>query len=501
MVEKIKKLKEKLHEISDYKAVIALLEWDQQVNMPPKGAEGRALVLSRIYEQTHNLMVSDETLKLLEQAEVEVKGMDPDSDEARLVKVNRQQMDRELKVPASWVNEFALTTAVAHNVWEQAKANNDFPVFQPNLQKIVELRQQYAEFFKPYNHIYDPLLHHFDQGLDTKDVLEIFSELRPRQVELIRYIAGQPQVNDKFLHGSFSEKDQWDFGVEVITAFGYDWSRGRLDKAVHPFTIDFNLNDVRITTRVFENLATSSLFSCMHEAGHALYGMGADPAIARTPLTIEYSMALHESQSRMWENLVGRSLPFWKHYYPKFQERFRSQLGNVSMMDFYKAINKVEPSYIRVEADEATYNLHVMLRFEIELALIENRLEVKDLPEYWNSKFKEYFGITPPDNARGVLQDVHWSSGYIGYFPTYSIGNVVSVQLWEAARKDIPNLDSLVEKAEFKPLLDWLVENVHRHAAKFPCQELVQRVTGSKIDPQPYLNYLENKYKSIYTAS
>ncbi len=254
----------------------------------------------------------------------------------------------------------------------------------------------------------------------------------------------------------------------------------------------------RITTRVYENLAGSSLFSCMHEAGHALYALGASPSLARTPLSSNQSMALHESQSRLWENLVGRSKPFWKHYFPKFQSRFQSQLANVSQADFYRAINKVEPSFIRVEADEATYNLHVMLRFEIELALVENRLQVKDLPDYWNTKFNEYFGITPPDNSRGVLQDVHWSAGYIGYFPTYSIGNVISVQLWETVRKDIPNLDELIEKAEFQPLLGWLVENVHRHGAKYECQELVQRVTGSKIDPKPYLGYLETKYKDIY---
>ena len=500
MAEKLQQFKDALHEISDYQAVFALLEWDQQVNMPPAGAEGRGQVLSRIAEQAHNLSVSEVTIRLLEEAEKAVNGIDSNSDDARLVKISREQLDRELKVPAAWVSEFAMTTAVAHNVWEESKANNDFSLFRPHLEKIVDMRKQYADFFKPYDHVYDPLLHFFEQGLQTKDVVEIFAALRPKQVELIKWISEQPQVKDDFLHGRFPEKDQWDFGVEVITDFGYDWNRGRLDKAVHPFSTGFNLGDIRITTRVFENLATSSMFSCMHEAGHALYTMGADPALDRTPLTFNYSMVLHESQSRLWENLVGRSKPFWKHYFPMFQSRFPAQLGNVSLPDFYKAVNKVEPSFIRVEADEATYNLHVMLRFEIELALVENKLQVKDLPDYWNTKFKEYFGITPPDNARGVLQDVHWSSGYIGYFPTYSIGNVVSVQLWETLRKDIPNLDEQIEKAEFKPLLGWLVEKVHRHAAKFECQELVQRVTGSKIDPQPYLNYLEKKYTDIYGA-
>jgi len=500
MTEKLQQFKEALHEIADYLAVFALLEWDQQVNMPPAGAEGRSQVMSRIAEQAHNLSVSAETIRLLEEAEKAVAGIDPDSDDARLVKVSRKQLDRELKVPAAWVSDFAMTTATAHNVWEEAKANNDFSIFRPHLEKIVDMRKQYADFFKPYDHVYDPLLHFFEQGLQTKDVVEIFAALRPKQVELIKWISEQPQIKDDFLHGRFPEKDQWDFGVEVIKDFGYDWNRGRLDKAVHPFSTGFNLGDIRITTRVYENLATSSMFSCMHEAGHGLYTMGADPALDRTPLTFNYSMVLHESQSRLWENLVGRSKPFWKHYYPKFRSQFPTQLGNVDLAIFYKAVNKVEPSFIRVEADEATYNLHVMLRFEIELALIENRLQVKDLPDYWNAKFKEYFGITPPDNARGVLQDVHWSSGYIGYFPTYAIGNVVSVQLWESIRKDIPNLDEQIEKAEFKPLLGWLVEKVHRHGAKFECQELVQRVTGSKIDPQPYLQYIETKYTEIYGA-
>ncbi len=490
--------KERLAEIEDYQAIFALLEWDQQVNMPSGGADGRGYAISRVAERAHNLSVSDEMIRSLEDAEKAVAGMDADSDDARLVKLCRELLDKEIKVPSGWVSEFAQTTANANNVWEEAKAKNDFALFQPYLEKIVEMRRQYADFFKPYDHVYDPLLHHFDRGLNTTDLVEIFSTLRPRQVELIRHISSRPQVDDRFLHGNFPEKEQWDFGVEVISAFGYDWNRGRLDKAVHPFTTGFNLGDVRITTRVYENLAGSSLFSCMHEAGHALYAMGASPSLARTPLSSNQSMALHESQSRLWENLVGRSKPFWKHYFPKFQSRFQSQLANVSLADFYRAINKVEPSYIRVEADEATYNLHVMLRFEVELALVENRLQVKDLPDYWNTKFNEYFGITPPDNSRGVLQDVHWSAGYIGYFPTYSIGNVISVQLWETVRKDIPNLDELIEKAEFQPLLGWLVENVHRHGAKYECQELVQRVTGSKIDPKPYLGYLETKYKDIY---
>ncbi|NTW08267.1 MAG: carboxypeptidase M32, partial [Anaerolineaceae bacterium] len=349
MTDALKDLKERLAEIEDYQAIFAVLEWDQQVNMPPEGAEGRGYAIARIAERAHNLSVSEEMIRSLEDAEKAVSGMDADADDFRLVKLCRELLDKEIKVSSDWVSEFAQTTAIANNVWEEAKAKNDFALFQPHLEKIVDMRRQYAGFFKPYDHIYDPLLHHFDRGLNTADLVEIFSTLRPRQVELIRHISSRPQVDDSFLHGHFPEKEQWDFGKEVITAFGYDWNRGRLDKAVHPFSTGFNRGDVRITTRVYENLAGSSLFSCMHEAGHALYSMGSAPALARTPLSSNHSMALHESQSRMWENLVGRSKPFWKHYFPKFQSRFQSQLANVNQADFYRAINKVEPSFIRVE--------------------------------------------------------------------------------------------------------------------------------------------------------
>jgi carboxypeptidase Taq len=305
-------------------------------------------------------------------------------------------------------------------------------------------------------------------------------------------------VDSSFLHLQYDEKKQWDFGVEVITAFGYDWKRGRQDKSPHPFTQSFGIDDVRITTRVYPNFLNTALFGTMHEAGHALYEMGVDHALARTPLASGASLGVHESQSRMWENLVGRSLPFWERFYPRLQEYFPEQLGRVDLETFYKGVNRVSPSLIRVEADEATYNLHIMLRLEIEIGMLEGTIQVKDLPEIWNARMQEYLGVTPPDDAQGVLQDIHWSSGLMGYFATYALGNLISLQLWERIQQEIPDLSDQIRRGEFSTLLGWLRKNIHRHGAKFEPQDLVQRVTGSKIDPAPYIRYLNTKFAQIY---
>ena len=280
---------------------------------------------------------------------------------------------------------------------------------------------------------------------------------------------------------------------------GFDWNRGRQDNSAHPFTTTFGMGDVRITTRVIPDNLGSALFSTIHEGGHALYEQGFSPSLLRTPLATGASMAVHESQSRMWENLVGRSRSFWTFYYPKLQQLFPTQLGNVSMEMFYKGINRVEPSLIRTESDEATYNLHVMLRLEIEIALLERKVEVRDLPEIWRNRMQEYLGVTPKDDAHGVLQDIHWAGGLIGYFPTYALGNVISAQLWEMIKKDIPDLDDQIAHGQFRNILDWLRHNIHVHGAKFETQELVQKVTGSKIDPAPYLKYLNTKFREVYS--
>jgi carboxypeptidase Taq len=334
--------------------------------------------------------------------------------------------------------------------------------------------------------------------MKTEEVKAIFDGLRPKQVKLIKAIAKSKQVKDDFLFKKFNEKKLNDFGVNVITKFGYDWTRGRQDKAAHPFETTFSVNDVRITTRYEDDNPIAMLFSSMHESGHAMYEQGVNPAYDRSPLGGGASMAIHESQSRMWENLVGRSLPFWEHFYPELKKAFPSQLDGVGLKAFYKAINKVEPSFIRVNADEATYNLHIMLRLELEIGMVEGTIAVKDLPEIWNTKMQEYLGIVPPDDAHGVLQDIHWSGGAIGYFSTYALGNLVSAQVWEKIRKDIRNLDDQICRGDFGELLGWLRKNIHQYGHKYEPQALVEKVTGSKITPEPYVRYLTKKYSEIY---
>jgi len=499
MGEKLEELRLQLGFVADLNAATGVLSWDQQTYMPPGGAAGRAMQLATLSRLAHERFVSEEIGEGLTAAESEVANQDPGSDEARLVRKTRRDYDKARKVPSEWVGEFRRVTALAHQVWEKARAEADFSQFQPHLEKVVELRRQYAEFFAPYDHVYDPLLDDFEPGMKTAEVKAVFDELRPQQVELVRAISerGAP-VDDAVVRQHFDEQKQWDFGLEVVEAIGYDFERGRQDKSVHPFTSGFGTGDVRITTRFDPNFLNTALFSSMHEAGHALYEQGVNPDFDRTPLAEAASLAVHESQSRLWENLVGRSRPFWIAFYPRLQEVFPSQLGDVDWETFYGAINKVEPSFIRVEADEATYNLHIMLRFELEISLMEGTLAIGDLPEIWNTKFDEFLGLTPSDDAEGVLQDVHWSGGMIGYFPTYALGNLVASQLWAKIEEDIPHLQRQIERGEFGDLLGWLQEHVHQHGGKFEPGELLTAVTGSGLTAEPYLRYLRDKFGEIY---
>ena len=499
MSEKLDQLKEILGEVTDLRNASAVLGWDQQVNMPPGGAEARGNQLATLGKLAQIKFTSDEVGKLLDELKVEYAGADPGSDDdAALVRVTARDYDKAVRVPPEFVAESAIVTTKAHEAWMEARQKSDFSIFQPHLEKVVDLVKKYITFFPPADHPYDTLLDDFEPGMKTADVKVIFDSLRPKQVKLIKAISRSKQVKDDFLRKKYNEKKLWDFGVNVVTKFGYDWNNGRQDKAPHPFCTSFGLNDVRITTRIETDHPTPMLFSTMHETGHALYDGGSHPSYERTPLMGGASLAIHESQSRMWENLVGRSMPFWEHFYPEFKKTFPAQLDGVSLKSFYKAINKVEPSLIRVNADEATYNLHIMLRLELEIEMVEGKVAVKDLPEIWNTRMKEYLGITPPNDALGVLQDIHWSGGAIGYFSTYALGNLVSAQLWEKINKDIPDLDEQIRKGRFDALLTWLREKVHVHGRKFDPQDLVQKVTGSKIDSVPYVRYLTKKYSEVY---
>jgi len=496
MSEKLEQLKERLGEIADIGYAASVLSWDQQVNMPPAGNDARGQQLATLSKIAQEKFITDEVGRLIEDLTQELNGADTDA--AALVRVAARNYEKAKRVPPSFIAEQAIVTSKAFEAWMEARAKADFSIFQPHLEKVVELVHKYISFFPPADHPYDTLLDDYERGMKTADVKAIFDGLRPKQVELIKAITSARQVKDDFLFKKYNEKKLNDFGVDVISQFGYDWNRGRQDKAPHPFETTFSVNDVRITTRYEADNPLAMLFSSMHEAGHAMYEQGIDPAYERTPLAGGTSLAVHESQSRMWENLVGRSLPFWEHFYPSLKKTFASQLDGVSLKSFYKAINKVEPSLIRVNADEATYNLHIMLRLELEIGMVEGKIAVKDLPEIWNAKMREYLGITPPNDAKGVLQDIHWSGGAIGYFSTYALGNLVSVQLWEQINKEIPDLDEQIRKGNFAELLAWLRKNIHRHGQKYEPQQLVEMVTGSKITPEPYVRYLTQKYSEIY---
>ena len=498
MSEKLEQLKTLLAEVADLNNAQELLGWDQQTYMPQGGGEARGNQLATLGKISHQKFTSDEIGTLLGDLEKEYGDADPDSDDLRLLKVTRYNYDQATRVPSEFVAEFAVVTSKAFEAWVEARKKSDFSIFQPHLEKVVELNQRYVTFFPPADHPYDVLLDQFERGMKTADVKAIFDALRPQQVELLKAIAEKPQVDDVFLHVEYDEKKMWDFSEVIATKFGYDWERGRQDKSAHPFTSNFSINDVRITTRFEPENPTVMLFSTMHETGHGLYELGSKQDYERTPLAGGASLAVHESQSRMWENLVGRSLPFWEHFYPEFQKLFPVQVGDVELDSFYKGINRVESSLIRVNADEATYNMHIMLRLELEIGMVEGTVEVKDLPEIWNAKMDEYLGITPPDDAKGVLQDIHWSSGMLGYFSTYALGNLISAQLWEKINIDIPDLSEQFRKGEFGALLEWLREKIHVHGSKYEPQELVQRVTGLKINSAAYVRYLKQKYSDIY---
>lgn len=492
------RLKETLAEVDDLSRASALLEWDQQAYAPRASAEARGQQLGTINKIGHERFTSPETGKLLENLQKAAKDWDPDSDDARLIKVTAKRHERALKVPPAMVVEKAEITSLAAQAWQEARAKSDFPHFQPHLETVLDWTQRFVKLFEPVDHPYDALLDEYEPGMKTAEVQAIFDDVRPKQVELIKAIAAKPAIDERVLHQQFPEKAQWDFGVEVITAFGYDWDRGRQDKVTHPFMTNLGYGDQRITTRVYEDFYNAHIFGTMHEAGHALYEQGIPKQLARSPLYNGTSLGVHESQSRLWENLVGRSKPFWSHFYPRLQKVFPNQLSKIKMEDFYKAINRVAPSFIRVEADEATYNLHIMLRLGLEIDLLEGKVPVMDLPTVWNERFNAYLGITPPDDAQGVLQDVHWSYALMGYFPTYALGNLISAQIWEVIQRELPDLDQQIAKGEFATLLGWLRDKLHRHGAKFEPQEMVQKVAGSRIDGAAYIRYLQRKFGEIY---
>ncbi|MEN4011904.1 MAG: carboxypeptidase M32 [Bellilinea sp.] len=500
MDHKLLELRNRLHEISDLNKTIGLLGWDQRVMMPPNGAADRAEMLATLGKIAHEKFTSDEMGKLLEELRPYEESLPYDSDEASLIRVARKDYEKAARVPSSLRAEMTRSSSQANQVWVEARKKSDFHLFLPMLERQIELRHRYIDCFPPAEDRYDVLLDDFEREMKSVEVKKTFDDLKAGLVPLIAAIAERSEkVSDAPLHGHFPVEQQRQFCHKVLERFGFTANAWRLDATVHPFASSIAIQDIRITTRYYEGFLSPALFGSMHECGHGLYENGVDPMLERTLLSRGASQALHESQSRMWENLVGRSRPFWKFFYPVLQETFPQQFANVSMDAFYQAINKVQPSLIRVEADEATYNLHIILRFELEREMIRGDIALKDLPEAWNTRFREYLGIEVPNNAMGVLQDIHWSMGLVGYFPTYSLGNIISCQIWDKGLQAMPDLYEQFERGEFHNLREWLHETLHRFGRKFTPRETLQRVTGrAEIDVQPYLRYLNSKLGEIY---
>ena len=496
---KLKELKQRLLEVYDLQGALALLNWDQTTYMPPGGAEARGRQMGLLSRLAHERFVDPAIGRLLEELRPYEESLPYDHDDAALIRVTRREYERAVRVPVEFNAEFRRHVSQTYMVWAKARPANDFSLVQPYLEKTLDYSRRLADFFPGYEHIADPLIDFSDYGMKVSILRPLFARLRDELIPLIDAITSREPADDSCLHGHFPEDKQLAFGLEVIKHFGFDFQRGRQDKTLHPFMTKFSLGDVRITTRVKENDLGEAMFSTFHEAGHALYEQGIDMAYEGTPLAEGASSGVHESQSRLWENYVGRSRPFWEHFYPRLQATFPDQLGHVDLDTFYRAINKVQRSLIRTDADEVTYNMHVIIRFELELDLLEGNLTVAELPAAWRERYRAYLGIEPPDDKDGVLQDVHWYHGTIGgAFQGYTLGNIMAAQFFEKAVQDHPEIVDEMRRGEFTTLHTWLRENIYRHGAKYTPAELIRRVTGQDLSIEPYIRYLRRKYGDLY---
>jgi carboxypeptidase Taq len=496
---RLKELKSRLREIGDLSAAGAVLTWDQATYMPNGGAVARGRHTALLSRLAHQRRTQPTLGHLIDQLVPYGESLPPESDDACLIAVSQRDFAKAIRVPASFVERASALGAASYDAWTRARPMNDFAAMLPHLERSLQLAREYAEFFAPYRHIADPFIDDMDEGMTCASVRSLFAALRQELVPIVHAICDQSGADASLRMGGFAEGPQLEFGLAMARAFGYDIGRGRLDKTHHPFCTKFSAGDVRITTRVDELDMTESLFSTLHEAGHALYEQGVAAELADTPLGWGTSAGIHESQSRLWENLVGRSLGLWQYYYPKLRDVFADRFGEVPLETFYRAINRVERSLIRTEADEVTYNLHIIVRFDLELDLIEGKLAVKDLAEAWRARYRSDLGVTPLDDRNGCLQDVHWYGGGIGgAFQSYTIGNVLSAQFHAAALRAHPEIPEEVRNGEFGTLKAWLTKNLYRHGRKFKPDELVQRATGEAMTIRPYIAYLRGKYGDLY---
>lgn len=502
MEEVINRLKELTKDIVLLEHAIATLSWDQETYMPPKAIGEKGEQLALLQGMLHERITSSEIGKLLNDL-----GSDDNNPAGKFesnipadgayIKETFRQYKIQTRLSKKLVTDLALATSLSQAVWIEARKKSDFSLFQPHLEKVLELTKQKAEAIGYKETAYDALLDEFEPWTTTKDVADIFGSIQPWLTEFIEKINESEQVDDSFLLTDFDISKQEVFGRKVLQDMGYSYDRGRLDVSVHPFTSTLGRDDVRLTTRYQKDFFKTGLFGIIHECGHGLYELGFGDDVKGNLLASGTSLGIHESQSRTWENVIGRSYSFWKYYYPVLQQYFPENLANFSIDEFYKGINKVEPSLIRVEADEVTYNLHIILRFQLEQELISGSISVKDLPEAWNIKTKEFLGIIPDSDANGVLQDIHWPMGAFGYFPTYALGNLYSAQFSSVMEKEI-DVEGSLESGNLLNILDWLREKIHSYGASKSAEELAVDITGEKLNPKYFKTYLENKYKQIY---
>jgi carboxypeptidase Taq len=496
---KLGELKRRFSEIADLSSAGAVLGWDQATYMPAGGAAARARQGATLGRLAHERAVDPALGKLIDALEPYAETLPYESDEASLIRVAKRDFERAIKVPADYVERASAAGSASYDAWTRARPADDFATMAPHLARSVELAREYAGFFAPNEHIADPLIDGADEGMTTASVQALFAELRRELVPIVQAITAQPAIDDSALHGSFDEPAQLEFGRSVVERIGYDLKRGRLDKTHHPFATRFSSGDVRITTRVDLNDIGQALFSTVHEAGHAMYEQGVAASLDNTPLGSGASAGVHESQSRLWENVVGRGRGFWEHFYPVLQDAFPEPFRRLPLETFYRAINKVERSLIRTDADEVTYNLHIMMRFDLEVDLLEGRLQVKDLPEAWRARMKADLGVAPTDDRDGCLQDVHWYGGTVGGgFQGYTIGNILSAQFYAAAVKAHSEIPQEIAAGRFDKLHGWLTAHLYCHGRKFTPAELVQRATGSPMSIAPYLAYLRGKFGEFY---
>jgi carboxypeptidase Taq len=497
--ERYRQLLRRLAEISDIGRARALLSWDERTMMPPGGAEARAEQVATLTQLRHERLGADELGLLLDELRPWAESLTYESDEASMVRVATREWNKARRVPAELRAEIARSASIAERTWLEAREHSDFALLRPHLQRNVELKRQYIECFEDADHPYDPLLDDFEPQATTAEVRALLETLREGLRPLAAAIAQSPESVDRScLHGSFPIAAQRRFVRELVADLPLAQGTWRIDAAMHPFATAIATTDLRLTTRYEETYIGAALWAALHEAGHGIYESGIDAALRRTPLCRPASLGFHESQSRLWENWVGRGRGFLSWLLPRLRKAFPDQFGGADAETLYRAANQVRPSLIRVEADEVTYNLHIVLRFELELELFEGALQPAELPEAWNARTKDYLGIEVPRDADGVLQDVHWAAGSFGYFPTYALGNVIAAQVWARAMESLPDLERQLESGELEPLRDWLCERLYRHGAKFTAAELIERICGGPLSVEAFLDQMRRKMGEIY---